>query len=343
MTIRDEDIAQLTSMGFPEANARNALKATNGDVGMAVDRLLSGEGFGGDNSVDDGFASSAVAISPVSSSAGTVVRGSTSQYSYGCDGRSACTCIALTAAELISKASANNGNDESTIITTELLDCSIEEGVARYMKLRSVSGSNNVEHMSADEVLQKVGGGGNSGNSGNNNNNCDSGIFHVRLAGGVRQGALSSDVNHPLGMKFVLEGLVNDVRREQQERGPQSVGDTKISTVNSSPMICVLLTKSPETVLLCLPSHDITNDSTNGVTNQKQQYWLVDSHPRPQLLPGVETSYAKPHNTLTSLLQSLRDTFPFTDLGPDIPPMMADMYNMFDMYALEGRKHGADC
>jgi len=336
MTIRDEDIAQLTSMGFPEANARNALKATNGDVGMAVDRLLSGEDFGGDSSVDDGFASSVAAISPLSSSAGTVVRGSTSQYSYGSDGRSACTCIALTLAERVSKASANNDNDVSTIMTTELLDSSIEEGVARYMKLRSVSGSNNVEHMSADEVFQKDGGRGNSGNSGTNNNG-DSGIFHVQLAGGVRQGALSRDVNHPLGMKFVLEGLVNDVRRERQELGAQSAGDTKKSTIDSSPMICVLLTKSPETVLLCLPSHGITNDSSTGVTNQKQQYWLVDSHPRPQLLTGVETSYAKPHDTFESLLQSLRDTFPFTDLGPDIPPMMADMYNMFDMYALERR------
>jgi hypothetical protein len=334
------------------------LQKTNGNVEMAIDRLLSGEGIGSDNSI----ISYVGTLSPFANATDLVVRGSTSQYSYGSDGRSACTCIALTAAEIVFNAGATNDNNESTIMTTEFLDRSIEEGVARYIKLRnalassgtSSSGSNEVEHLSADEVLLKDDERATSGNFGNNHVG-DKRLFDVRLnnvGGGQRvcQGALSRDKDHPLGMKVVLEGLVNDIRIERRERIRQNArdsnidGDSKISNIDIPPMICILLTKSPETVLLCLPSadyeHDTTNNSNNGV--EKQQYWLIDSHPRPHLLPGVESSYAKPHNSFDSLLQSLRGIFPFTDLGPEIPSIMSDLYNMFDMYALEGRKRRAD-
>ena len=363
MTIRDDGVSRLTSMGFQGLEAQNALQKTNGNVEMAIDRLLSGEGVGSDNSVEDGFISSVgAAVSSFANATDSVVKGTTSQYSYGSDGRSACTCIALTAAETVANSVVTN---EFEMITTELLDRSMEEGVARYVKLRkaltvssgtSSSGSNDVEHLSADEVLLKDDERATRGNVSNNDNNKEIGdkrLFDVRLkivGGGqrVRQGALSRDRDHPLGMRVVLEGLVNDIRIEQRERLRQHASDssmdgiTKLSNVDIPPMICILLTKSPETVLLCLPSsdyeHDTTNDSNSGVV-EKQQYWLIDSHPRPYLLPGVETSYAKPHNSFDSLTQSLRDMFPFTDLGPDIPPMMSDMYNMFDMYALEGRKN----
>lgn len=362
MKTRGDDVSRLTSMGFQGEEARNALQKTNGNVEMAIDRLLSGEGVGSDNSVEDGFISSVVVVSPFLDATNLVVRGSTSQYSYGSDGRSACTCIALAAAETVANPGATN---ESKIMTTQLLDRSIEEGVARYIKLRNAltvssgtfsSGSNDVEHLSADEVLLKDDEQATRGNVGNNDNNKNVGdkrLFDVRLSivgGGqrVRQGALSRDRDHPLGMKLVLEGLVNDIRIERRETIRQNAcddnmdSDTKIPNVGIPPMICILLTKSPETVLLCLPysdyEHDTTNNSNNGVV-ENQQYWLIDSHPRPHLLSGVETSYAKPHNSFDSLLQSLRDMFPFTDLGPDIPSMMSDMYNMFDLYTLEGRKH----
>ena len=341
MTVRNEDVAQLTSMGFPEEEAKTALKETGGNLELAVSRLLSGGGIGGDSTSEG-------AISAFSNATDSSVRGSTSQYTYGSDGRSACTCIALTAAESISNAAATDS--ESMIITTEFLDRSIQEGVARYIKLRnalasSSAGSNSVEHLSADEVLLK------------DDERATNGIarlFDIQLSavdGGqrVRQGALSRDVDHPLGMKSVLKGLINDIRIEQRrqrdrqsKRNGKDNDDSKIDVIDPSPMICILLTKSPETVLLCLPpvdyEQDTTNDSNNGVETPKKKYWLVDSHPRPQFLNGAETSYAKPHHTFDSLLQSIQDIFPFTDLGPDIPSTMSDFYNMFDLYALEGRK-----
>lgn len=323
MVIRNEDVAQLTSMGFPEDQARNALQMTGGDVEMAVNSLLSGEVIGSNSIGDGGISSSAGAVSGFSDTSEASVKGSTSQYTYGSDGRSACTCIALTAAEGVANASAVNDNSGHAIMTTDFLDRTIQEGVVRYRSLRDALATSSVEHLSAEEVLMK-----DNERAASNHNR----LFDIRLStavGGVRQGALSRDVEHPLGMKSVLGGLINDSRMERRLRS------TNISSVGASPMICILITKSPETVLLCLPSADTTSGPNRGAETQK--YWLVDSHPRPQLLHGVETSYAMPHDTFDSLLQSLRDIFPFTDLGPDIPPMMADMYNMFDLYALEGR------
>lgn len=319
MTVRSEDIAQLTAMGFPETDARNALLETGGNLEMAVNGLLSGNTFGGGSAAGGPSTSSQRATSS-NNDANSLVRGSTSQYTYGSDGRSACTCIALTAADLV----LNAATTTSPVLTTAFLDRAIQDGVARYTILRSAlasSGSSSVEHLSADEVLQK--------DDANNNTR----IFDIQLNHtGVRQGALSRDAEHPLGMKYVLRGLVDDIRIERNQRK-----STDGTNDDRSPMICLLLTKSPETVLLCLPNVDEQEqDSTNESPTNK--YWLVDSHPRPQLFQGAEASYAKSHDTFDTLLESLRNLFPFMDLGPDVPPMMADMYNMFDLYALERRK-----
>lgn len=328
MTVRNEDVAQLTSMGFPEKDARNALLGTGGNLEMAINGLLSGNNFGGGGrTADDPFASSNDGTSS-NNDADSLVRGSTSQYTYGSDGRSACTCIALTAADLV----VNATTADSSVLTTGFLDRAIQQGVARYTILRSAlasSGSSSVEHLSADEVLQK--------DDANNNTR----IFDIQLSAaggghGIRQGALSRDTEHPLGMKYVLKGLVDDIRIERRERLQRKSTTDGTSGAGPSPMICILLTKSPETVLLCLPNVDEQQqDTTTNEHHPTSKYWLVDSHPRPQLFHGAEASYAKPHDTFDSLLQSLRKVFPFMDLGPDVPPMMADMYNMFDLYALE--------
>jgi len=347
MTIREGDVSHLVSMGFPVEQARNAMRKTGGDLQMAIDHILSG---GCNKMVNDDPISSLGTVAPRSNTAGSMVRGSTSQYSYGNDGRSACTCIALTAADLVANFDTTKKNSESgSIITTELLDRSIEEGVARYKELRRGLPS-SVEHLSADEVLQKddkqI-----TSTAADDNNIAQKRLFDIQLhkvGGGqsARQGLLSEDVDHPLGMKVVLEGLVNDIRQERQNLDRQKElescsdgkGYTKASNHDTSPLICILLTKSPETVLLCLPAptyeHDINISPNNWTGLDKKQYWLIDSHPRPR----VETIYAKAHSTFDSLIQSLRGIFPFTDLGPDVPVMMSEMYNMFDLYALEGRK-----
>ena len=128
MTVRNEDVAQLTAMGFPETDARNALLETGGNLEMAVNGLLSGNTFGGGGSATDGSSTSSQRATSSNDDANSLVRGSTSQYTYGSDGRSACTCIALTAADLV----LNAATTTSPVLTTEFLDRATQDGVARH-------------------------------------------------------------------------------------------------------------------------------------------------------------------------------------------------------------------
>jgi hypothetical protein len=367
-TIRDEDVDHLVCMGFPHIEVRNALQLTGGNLENAVNHLLSGGGGGcsGGGGGSSGLTASVPTTHQISSannnnnnnnnnnsSSGinsgvhVVVEGTTSQYTYSSDGRSACTCIALTVADMIlnnDMTTTSSGEDDNSndIITTDFLDHAIAEGVSRYRRLVSSSSSSEVEHLSAEEVLRKDTGqartndditdtnnkANNKANNANDSSTTKQRIFdvEVNVHGGIRQGALSLDINHPLGMKPCLEGLVRDIRASNSNSN------------SDSRMICVLLTKTPETVMLCIPTNDDVVVATTTNSTHQKYYWLIDSHPRPQLLPGVETCYAKSHLTMDSLLQSLRDVFPFTDLGRDVQPMMADMYNMYDLYPLEGRR-----
>ena len=366
--IRDEDVDQLVCMGFPNIEVRNALQITAGNLENAINHLLSGNGGGGGGSVGGGglvptrqhtappnnIDNNNNNISGNNSGVRAVVEGTTSQYTYSSDGRSACTCIALTVAGMIlnndttTTTTSNNRSEDDTnnndIITADFLDRAIAEGVSRYRRLvtSSSSSGSEIEHLSAEEVLHKDneqartkdnstdtnnnGSDANANANANDSSTTTKRIFdvEVNVHGGIRQGALSIDINHAQGMKACLEGLVRDIRPSGNSN-------------SSDRMICVLLTKTPETVLLWMPTTEDVVDDTTTTTSQ-EYYWLIDSHPRPQLLPGVETCYAKSHLTMDSLLQSLRDVFPFTDLGPDVPPMMADMYNMYDLYPLEGRR-----
>jgi len=276
-------------------------------VELAVNHLLSG------GAVAFAAAPSATPVAPLAelsgstdvmiAKAGGVLRGSTSQYTFADAGRSACTCIALTAASMFLR-------DQN--VTSSFLDRMIAEGVENYQKLVLSSGeesnqSSSVEHLSAEEILQK-----------------DKGIlFPVQSSigsgssGAIHQGVLSHDLENPLGMKALLEGIHNDFYQTRKRNGDPGGNDE---------WIVVLITKTPETVLVCLPADSVSPPS----------YWLIDSHPRPQL--GLDTSYAKLHSTMDTLLLSLQSIFPPTDLGPDVPEMMAMMYNSFDLYPLERKK-----
>ena len=315
MTIKQEDIDQLTCMGFPQSAAVEALQITSGNLEMAINHLLSGgvESSSNNNNnnttttITASLAGSVVAAPPaelsgstdaMAAKAGGVLRGSTSQYTYADVGRSACTCIALTAASIFLQ-------DQN--VTSTFLDTMIAQGVENYQKLIS-SGQTGVEHLSAEEVLQK---------------DQQGQLFHVKTIGGgndvIRQGVLSHDFHNPMGMKALLEGIRFDRHNNRK------VGSTK-NDVDDDEWIVVLITKTPETVLVCFPPDSIS----------PAPYWLIDSHPRPQL--GLDTSYAKLHSSLDTLLLSLDAIFPPTDLGPDVPEMMAIMYNSFDLYPLERRK-----
>jgi UBA/TS-N domain len=182
-----------------------------------------------------------------------------SQYSIE-NGRSACTCIALAGATLYLD------NQE---ISSELVRDMVIQGAEFYKQIaKSESG---VEHMSAEEVLAQD-------------------VFPLRVIGGVRQGILSLDSNHRLGLMALL--------RTAKDEGAR----------------VVLITKTPETVVVCL-----------------DQFVLLDSHPRP---PMASSAYAKMHENLEDLVQTLQHIFPPTELDPDIPEMMAMMYNSFDLYPL---------
>ncbi len=90
--------------------------------------------------------------------------------------------------------------------------------------------------------------------------------------------------------------------------------------------VAALITKPPETVVVLLPP----SSQASG------EYILLDSHPRPGLSHG---SYARSHATLEDLVQSLQAIYPVTELGNDVPEMMAMMYNSFDVYPLTWRNN----
>jgi hypothetical protein len=275
MPINELDIKQLMAMGFGEAQAQEGLTVSNGNLEVAVNYLLGG-----------GIPPPPIAARPAEPPAkmesmeaiakGLVTCG-ISQYNVD-NGRSACTCIALTTASNFLQ----NQSVDSAFLTTM-----IHKGVENYQSMMSAGSS--VEHLSAEEVLQKD----------RSNNPL---LFEVETVGGIRQGVLSHDPYHPLGLMALLQGL----RQESQTE-----------------WLAILITKTPETVLVCFPPAPVSPSS----------YWLVDSHPRPQL--GVESAYAKLHPDLDSLALSLQAIFPCTELGPDIPEMMAMMYNSFDLYPLK--------
>ena len=233
---------ELVSMGFDPELAQQAWAACDGNQELAIEVLLSGL-----EENDHHAPSSEFLVSDFS------------QYSFE-NGRSACTCIALTGATLYLS---------NHTISLQLLQDMITQGVELYKRIaQSESG---VEHMSAEEVLAQR-------------------KLPLQLVGGVRQGILSQDPNHSLGLKALLTAAKDD--------------GAKVA----------LITKTPETVMVCL-----------------DQFAVLDSHPRP---PVTRNAYAKMHDNLEDLIITLRRIFPPTDLDPDIPEMMAMMYNSFDLYPL---------
>ena len=194
-----------------------------------------------------------------SSQSSELIQTDISQYSVE-SGRSACTCIALTGANLYL---------QNPAISSDLLRNMVMQGVDTYQRIsQSESG---IDHMSAEEVLNQN-------------------AFPLQVIGGVRQGVLSYDSDYPLGLKALLGAC--------QAEGAR----------------VVLITKTPETVVVCL-----------------DQFALLDSHPRP---PMASNAYAKTHGSLEDLVQTLQSIFPPTELGSDVPEMMAMMYNSFDLYPL---------
>ena len=287
-TTMDDDLklVTLTSMGFDLDVARSALAACNGDVERAIEYCLGGGG--GESPAPDATAASSAG----GGGAGTLIGvWGVSQYTFGSDGRSACTCIALRYAErflhAISQSAHASATTADAIIDDTFLSEGLNQGIDLYKAIKA-GGSASVEHMSAEEVLSTVHG--------------KQAFANLKLDAPVRQGVLSSDSSSPLGMQAVLAGCQSDIH-----------------------WVAVVITKSPETVVVALPP--------SSPHSQLLQYVLLDSHPRPHLGCG-DGSYAIAHDNMGSLSSALLQIFPFTDLGNDVGEIMQMMYNSFDAYVL---------
>lgn len=159
----EDAVSQLTAMGFEEAQVQEALNVTNGNMEQAVNFLL------GDGGISDAATESL-------SQSSSLVLCYTSQYSVE-NGRSACTCIGLMGAALFLQS-------QEKKITRDLLQRMVVQGVAAYQRLPT--SSNNVEHLSAEEVLQS---------------DSIEEFKSLSLVTSARQGVLSGNSSHPLGLK----------------------------------------------------------------------------------------------------------------------------------------------
>lgn len=324
----DESISMLISMGFDLDQSQRALNRNGGNVERAIDFLLSGSGADTSQGGVDGGTAASASTAPSSSSAATsIVTSPTSQYSDP-SGRSACTSIALTMAQHALK-SLHDASSSSTssvaggnVINTEFLEISITEGIRNYSILKTGEGS--VEHSSVEEILVQAGN--------MNNTNRNNPLFsHLKLLeNSPRQGILDSHPPSIESMNINPMGLYSLLYHCQE--------DASRSCTGCDNFVAVVITKPPETVLVLLPvfATDVSGSGDNsGYNDNSQSYILLDSHPRPnQHAPHnpQHGSYALFHSDLSGLVGSLKEIFPVTELGPDVPEMMGMMYNSFDVY-----------
>ena len=365
MDDENENVSTLKCMGFNEALARQALSMCNGNVDLAVDRLISGmvppisntNASNINTNTNTNDTNTVIIESPA-----YMIQAPISQYSLP-SGKSACTCIALeTSSSLLQYLNNTNQTGDQTapsatdnttananatkirqFLTADRLMSITLAGGDLYNSLKQSSGRGyshshshsspdenaDVQHLSPEEVLSFL-------QNNPNSNSFKSGNIRL-MDGGVRQGILTAG-DGPLGLKSLIQGCQSDQKQGQ--------------------WICVVMTKTPETVCIMLPplSSPISIENGNGNGNdgriindgsnrelqhrhqqqqqqQHQPFVLIDSHPR--LSFGADGSYALFHDSLEGLVNSLERIFPATHLdSADVGELMAAMYNSFDMYPL---------
>ena len=364
-TFNEDAVSMLTVLGFSTDMATEALQVCDGNVEAAANYLLTTtatttttthhqqqqqqqQGGGGESFPDTAtmLSDKAAATTTTTTTSGSssniqMIHGPISQYSVE-NGKSACTCMALQAAHDFLKRVIGSGSQQQqqqqqqqtaeaaaaaatsstcspitmiqSILDASFLQNVVLSGVATYQELMarttatqssSSSSSSTVEHLSAEEVLKM--------------NVVGSVLFPgLKISGEIRQGVLSYNRNDKQGLKQILL---------------QSHAASSSSSLQTY-WGCFLITKPPETVLVCLPP-STTATTTPGQQQQQQNcYVLIDTHPRPHQF-HAENAYARLHASMDDLVTSLEAIFPpVTDLGPDIPPLMAAMYNSFDVYGL---------
>ena len=321
-SVDPEKVSMLASMGFDVDQAQRALVLCDGNVDLAVDRILSGTissdpTFTGTIHSDNDRQTNNSDAGPVAGSV-SFVNSNMSQYSLP-NGRSACTCIAIQAASAIlpilnemETSMHNHGtptrSPKDTLASIALPNL-LHSGIQLYNELEIVSSMSSVEHLSPEEVL----------NSTKSLRNHD---VALKLCGeGVRQGVLS---NPPLGFKQIINSY-----RMRTATGKDH------DEVRDNEWLALVITKTPETVCIFLPPTTRTHNESH--MQEANSYILVDSHPRPVL--SAEGSYFAFHSSLDDLVSTLNRIFPATDLGPDVGEIVAAMYNSFDVYPLQASGH----
>jgi len=354
---KNHNIDTLVSMGFDGVVAEQALEVCDGDLERAANYLLTG-GTTGDGDAYDagpsvhasmlarGSTAAAAASSPSSYARTTssdpsnvrMVVSRKNQYSFGDDGRSACTCMALEMAATFLRqqfdrrnqqqqqeeqqrapkkvmnaeeivGGGGTGIDATTSTATAASDwisSGMERGERAYRNMAATL-SSGVEHASAEQAWTMY--------------------DDLELDGNaIRQGILSEDPSHPQGLYRLLYECIPG-------SDGNNIGDE---------WACVVMTKTPETVLLCLPPASLQQQQQqpNG-GKARFNYVLLDTHPRPAQFGGdssadstvvADNAYGRFHKTMEDLIVSVRQIFPIVDLGDDVPELMAAMYNSFDLY-----------
>eukprot|EP00956_Cyclotella_meneghiniana_P016399 scaffold25888_cov49-Cyclotella_meneghiniana.AAC.3 len=228
--MNSEATLTLISMGFNEAQARDALSVCSSNLDRAIDFLLGGGGATADATCSHNTSSSAATDR-------TIVHSEVSQYSL-LSSKSACTSIALTLAsrilsELRVRTTNNDEHSLKNIITSSFLNETIMQGMKSYDDLQK-SNSLDVEHLSVEEILRL--------SAGSNR------LFTTMklLEHSPRQGILSSSTDNPIGLQSILSACRSDASNEQS-------------------YVAVVVTKPPETVLIMLPPLNATAAHQNYV------------------------------------------------------------------------------
>jgi hypothetical protein len=336
-SVDPEKVSMLASMGFDVDQAQRALVLCDGNVDLAVDRILSGtvfsdptftgtDGGSGIHSDNDRHTNNSDATGTV---AGRVsfVNSNMSQYSLP-NGRSACTCIAIQAASTIlpilnemETSMHNHGtptrSPKDTLASIALPNL-LHSGVQLYNDLENVMSMSSVEHLSPEEVLNST------------KSLRDHDIALKPCGEGVRQGVLSNNMNESSNPPLGFKEIINSCRMRTTFPAAAAAGKAH-DDVRENEWLALVITKTPETVCIFLPPTTRTHNESH--MQEENAYILVDSHPRPVL--SAEGSYFAFHSSLDDLVSTLNQIFPATDLGPDVGEIMAAMYNSFDVYPLQ--------
>lgn len=144
--------------------------------------------------------------------------------------------------------------------------------------------------------------------------------------GGIRQGILTA-ASRPSGSTSSSGLGLADLLRSCQQEGVLPAGQ--------SSWMAVVITKTPETVVVLLPSTQSQSSQSSSSQSSSLPYIIIDSHPRPGVVESGGGAYARMFlNGFDDLVAHLTTILPATELGPDIPEMMAVLYNSFDLYPL---------